>query len=259
MSSVLIYNPDFCNTQVWALKYRTTLNGLCQKDYNKNYFSEDFACIDMDSYEKDQIGDNDQSVDGVMGITCGQNNSQALLVELKLGMTNPAQFSPDKAKGKIKHSCDILHGKGVSICDKVFFLYPTNIAPQIRNRINRLAKTDKKLINIEATDVSGFENSVKSDNAITYKPVHEESEILESIDKSFCEFDLNENKFEEICEYWKMKAEEEKVKYNLDECEHIVSVVLTKLDALSSMPNLSDNQIFDIQFYQLEFKSIVSW
>lgn len=252
MNDILIHNPNFCKSQAWASRFITTLNGLCQKDYHKDFFTEDFDCIDLDMYETSLSGDNDKSVDGVVGLNYGQS-SQALLVELKLGMTNPAQFDATKAEEKINHSCDILNGKSILVCDKVFFLYPSNITPQIKNRITRYAIGNKKLQRIEATDISGFENTVKPNNATSFIPAHPESEIQESIMHNFYKGD---DDFVSICEYWKRLAETERQHYHLDEYNHIVKIVLTKLNKLQEEPNLSENQVFYIQYYQSLYKSL---
>lgn len=234
MSDVLVVDGSFVQSQAWANGFSSTLNGLCQKDYQKDYFSPDYDCIDLDLYEKKKTtsNQNDCTVDGIVGVAeynNGRNRPKyALKVELKLDMVNPAQFKATNAESKITHSDDILRNQNcTSIYPKSYFLYPGGLVPQIKNQLGRYPSLSKKIC---PASVDEFLKNVVPTGSIQSKPSINPSDVKDSIQNGFNKGGVD-YMLESVC-YWEGEATGYSLHNNSLEHDNIVSALRESLEEL---------------------------
>ena len=227
----MIYNPEALGSFDGHESYRSTLNRICLRDYNKAYFSHEIECTDLDSYEKGRHPDTSgPTVDAIVGIADLKDgtrtvNPRLALVELKIDVRNIANVRPADLKGKVSHSKSLL-----SPCrteKRIFLIYNSNVLQQMRNFLYRLAKEDTSMKDYEVHDVCSFESRINITGEIPYKFLHSGQEIQDSFKNA-----TSEN-FYSTFKYWNNLVETYRNKYNLKEALHIIQSMISIIQCLS--------------------------
>jgi len=139
----------YCESVIQNTRYSNfvyELKHFLDKDYRgKTFgFSEETLKtkgIDMDMVEASSSGDNEKTMDFVIGIAGRNlNNKRLLLVELKLGCGSIKSFKKDSYLKKDEHTRTLLRQTNFQIDDKSIFVFSEKVASVFKNHIARLGR-----------------------------------------------------------------------------------------------------------------------
>lgn len=234
------YIPEYVDQPAWPNECLTTLDDLCQKDYNRIFFHKEFRCIDFDKFER-SFGCGSQpgsTVDAVMGIAEFQSNHplgmQSLLVELRFDYQSTHNLSAQSMEEKIRHTIGLLASIGTSpIHSAKMFVFSDSVVQQARSFFSR-HRTLSKLGGIPIC-VGGFLEYVKYIEDYPYIPINDGNSIANDIQQS-----AGNGKLLDHFDYWLKQTDKYRNHYLLKEAEHIVN---TLSEVLRSLPQSDDTAL----------------
>lgn len=155
----------------------STLSAISDRDYpGRDYIKEDIQALDMDSYECSLGGDNDCTVDAVVGI-CNERQGRAvsvrhLLVELRMDYTNVYNLSFSDIKRKDSHTRDLLracrdaHATDESLC----LLFDKSVVSQAERWLGRIRMEHNAASAWLVLSPAAFCSHINAGNAMPYTP-----------------------------------------------------------------------------------------
>lgn len=236
----LIYSNSIIERHPLYAKCPSTLRRVSDKDYpGKNYFSMEVPCIDLDAYEESMSGENDCTVDAVIGVAEYRRNcacaSSLALVELRMNYKSASNLDFTNISRKVQHSRDLLAGEVFH--NKDYFIFTENVASQAQFVFNRHRKTHPDLKNAEPMSVKGFISRIKNIEDYPYQPITSAIQICNSLSIS------DSSAFVEQLDYWLRQAQSYTIKYELLESKHILEVLRDFLINLQPTEDFSQDYI----------------
>lgn len=231
----LIYNHSIIKEHPFYEVCPSTLKDVSNDDYaGANHFTKDVPCIALDKYEELQSGQNDCTMDAVVGVAEYNNNrinrSSLALVELRLDYKNPCNLDFANMARKVQHSRDLL--AGAILHNKDYFVFTERVAAQAIHVFRRFLPLHPVLKNAKPISVLGYEREIKDIEDYPYMPIFSKEEILESLNP-----DDSEKLFFQL-DYWLSKVDDYSVKYELNEAEHILEVLN---ESFVTLPSYDDD------------------
>lgn len=243
----------------WNDKYKVLLDDISERDYpNKHYFNKDVLCLDVDRYEADHAGDNDKTVDTVMGIadyntttmTCSKERLR--MVELRMGYRNPYNLKVSDLSSKISHTAQMFNGSPI---DKfAIFVFEEKEAPIVRNLFNRWGRERKEAKNWRAITPNAFCESIKTEKDFPYTPSHDIDGVKNAISGV-----KSSSQLARTLEYWTREILKEYSQYRLAEAEAIKDTIIMALGSVN-LNDFDDASEYSelINLYIEDFKKIAT-
>jgi len=161
-----------------------TLSEISNRDYpNRNYITKTIEVLDMDSYEAFKGGNNDCTVDAVLGI-CNERHGvpcrpRHLLVELRMGYTNVNNLSPSQIRQKDCHSRDLLNAciDHTPIDSSLCLLFDQSIIHQAERWLYRTQMEHQYAKTWIVFSPSTFCNYINADKEFPHTPKQETIDI----------------------------------------------------------------------------------
>ena len=219
----LIYNDSLILGHPFYGVAPSTLKRVSEKDYpGENHFSKDALCIDLDAYEEMQCGQNDCTVDAVIGVADYNRNKLAnaslALVELRMKYRSVSNLDFSNMARKVQHSKGLLAGS--IFHDKDYFLFSASVAPQAINAFRRHCPTYPDLKNAKVLSVQSFENEIGFIEDYPYEPVYSKDDIVASLAVD------NPQKLMSQLDYWLLNVVQKlRDRHELNEVRHILDVL----------------------------------
>jgi hypothetical protein len=251
-----VYHETFVIGSPIPQKYKHSFSGIINKDYpGKKYgFSPrilDILCIDMDSIEKDNNGDDNNTMDMVTGIAQFDDNRRVfkndkfLPVELKLGCKSIDEISKTDLLRKDEHTRDLLNSYSVSVDAHSVFLFTKNVAPYAKNIKSRWEKetNGKKIKTWEMKSPEEYNTYIQFEDDFPYKTMTDVEGLKDKINNLFSDGDIDG--LIDFIESGKRMAEAYRYKHNnLNECGAIADALSESIKSL-----IGKNQGADIDEY----------
>lgn len=113
----------------------SALSEVSKRDYGNNFFDERIKCLDMDEYEVSVCQEQKQpTMDAVIGVADYErnrkNNSQLLMVELRLGYRSTNGLEAESLNGKILHTLELLNPARYIVAKQAVFVFNDNVYQQ---------------------------------------------------------------------------------------------------------------------------------
>ena len=218
----LIYSHSIIEEHTLYRSSPSTLSRVSDKDYpGKNYFSMDIPCIDLDAYEESRSGENDCTVDAVIGVADYLNNRAGApslaLVELRMKYKSASNLDFTKISRKVQHSRNLLAGG--TIHNKDYFIFTADVAAPAVYVFKSHRQTHPNLKNAEPISVEGFKNLIKNIEDYPYQPINSAAQIWASL--SVSDFAA----LVDLLDYWLGQSQTYKIRYDLREARHILEVM----------------------------------
>ena len=222
-----VIDGSYLKSSPLATGFLSDLNTLCHRDYKRKPFTTDIRCIDLDSYEDSLSGESDKTSDAAIGISDFDKNrvinSRFLMVELRLDYTNVENQGVNSLLRKYNHSRDILISTG-AVVDKHFLLVYDNATIAEKNK--HYLKRHRYSCPIVSTFESWYPEKIEKEIALR-NDVYVYETDPEQLKLSLDTKDINE--YFKRQEYWISKAETYYNRYNLNETELIVDILMNSL------------------------------
>ena len=225
-----VYQDAILNHKDVPQQYRHDFNHFMEKDYEgKNFGFEkrilEMQGLDMDEMEVSLSGDNDNTMDLVVGIARfdetnrSYSNIRFLPIELKLGCSSFNGISKTQLLKKDKHTRNMLSN---FLIDKhSIFIFTRNVASQAKSNKSRWEREPNSSIieDWEMLSPEDYNEYIGFEDDFPYRPITNLIEIGETL------IALIEKKDYDGCidyiERERKIAEEFKNKYKLNECQAI--------------------------------------
>lgn len=251
-----VYHESYVVNSPISQKYKHDFASVINKDYpGKRYgFTQrilDTLCIDIDSIETDNKGDNNNTMDIVTGIAQFDdsrrvfNNDRFLPVELKLGCKSFDEISKKELLDKDAHTRDILNSSSLSVDAHSVFLFTKNVAPSAKNIKSRWERetNGSKIKTWEIKSPEEYNTYIQFENDFPYKSLTDIDGLKDNINNLFS--DGNINGLIAFIENWKKRAVNFRYKYNNNnECGAIADALSESIKSL-----IGKNQGTDIDEY----------
>lgn len=222
-----VIDDSYLKSSPLANGYLSDLNTLCVRDYKRQPFTTDIQCLDLDLYEDSLSGESDKTSDAAIGIADFNknrvSNSRLLLVELRLDYKNVENQGVNNLSRKYNHSRDILIGTGATV-DKHFLLVYDNATIAERNK--HYLKRHRYSCPIVNTFESWYPEKIEAEIALQnnlYVYETDSTQLKQSLDTTDISVYFNRQ------EHWISEAEKYFNKYNLNETELIVNILMNSL------------------------------
>lgn len=172
--------PDIIVGHSLSKKVFSSLKDISNKDYpDKRYFEWEIPALDIDRYEKSLGGDNQKTVDAVIGI-CNERqgkpiNGRLLLVELRMKYENVDNLSISALLGKESHTREILRDcpDDVPIDASYCLVFDYKIEQYAYNWLSRQQRSNPNLINWKSFSPTTFCNYINISVQFPYTPKKE--------------------------------------------------------------------------------------
>lgn len=251
-----VYHEAFVLGSPIPQKYKQSFSCIINKDYpGKKYgFLPRILgklCIDMDSIEKDNTGNDNNTMDMVTGIAQFDDNRQIfskdrfLPVELKLGCKSFDEISKTELLRKDKHTRDLLNSISVSVDPLSIFLFTKKVAPSAKNIKSRWEKetNGKKIKTWEMKSPEEYNTYIQFEDDFPYKTMTDVEGLKDKINNLFSDGDIDG--LIDFIESGKRMAEAYRYKHNnLNECGAIADALSESIKSL-----IGKNQGADIDEY----------
>lgn len=242
MEATTIKNDAIIHRHPWSKKYKVMLADISKRDYpRKDYFHKDILCLDIDTYETDSSGNNDKTVDAVMGV-CNYNcnsrqktNERLRMIELRMGYDSANNLKATELLEKVQHTSRLLLGSRLDA--KVCFLFKENVASVARNIFGRWKYEHAAIQHWEATSPKRFEAGIKTERDFPYTPLHNMAELKNSFASvTSCE------KLCSLIDHWEKEMQNEYNSYHIEEVTTLKEAVCTCLAdiAVDTFADVSD-------------------
>lgn len=259
-----VYHESYVVDSPIPQKYKHDFASVINKDYpGKHYgFTQrilDTLCIDMDSIETDNKGDNNNTMDMVTGIAQFDdsrrvfNNDRFLPVELKLGCKSSDEINKKELLDKDAHTRDILNSSSLSVDAHSVFLFTKNVAPSAKNIKSRWERetNGSKIKTWEIKSPEEYNTYIQFENDFPYKPLTDIEGLKDRISTLFSNGNIDG--LIAFVEYWLRMAENYRYRNNnYNECSVIAEALSESIKSL-----VGKNQNADIDEY-LEYLLILN-
>lgn len=243
-----VYHESYVVESPIPQKYKQRFANILDKDYSGKRFGFtqrvlDTTCIDMDSIENDITGNNDNTMDMVIGIAkldvSGRifSDDRFLPVELKLGCKSFDEISKTDLLRKDQHTRTLLNGYSVSIDSHSVFLFAENVAPAAKSKKSRWDKMSNSS-NIKFWEMMSpqeYNSYIQFEKDYPYSPITDINGLKEAITNMFSKSGIDG--VIHIVEYYKSKAEKYRIEYNLSECNAIAEALSDSINSLLEKNN----------------------
>jgi hypothetical protein len=246
-----VYHESYVVESPIPQKYKQRFANILDKDYSGKRFGFtqrvlDTTCIDMDSIENDITGNNDNTMDMVIGIAKLDvsrrtfSDGRFLPVELKLGCKSFDEISKTDLLAKNQHTRVLLNGYSVSIDSHSVFLFTENVAPTAKSTKSRWDKmpNSSNIKYWEMMSPQEYNSYIQFEKDYPYTPITDINNLKEGIANMFSKGDIDG--VIHIVEYYKSKAERYRLKYNLSECNAIAEALNDSINSLLGVNKDSD-------------------
>lgn len=257
----LIYNNSTLREHSLSKKCLSTLYDVSCRDYGNTYcFNPDIQCLDIDTYEKKlRKGSPSHTGDAVIGISTykdnTENNPRLLIIELRMGYSNPSNLSHSEIAYKISYTRSLLGGEG-TIDEESVLIFNDNAVSRAKSWLSRRNKTCAELRKCIACSVSDFNSMVKSPNDFPYNPINGKDIIRNSILHHMGK--ATKTELLKQIRFWCEKAESYRLKYNLPEFQHIAQVLAEIWSSLKANPaNYIEDEILEMQITEEDFGFLI--
>ena len=225
----LIYNHSVITGHPFYAICPSTLKDVSNDDYpGESFFKKDIICIALDKYETMLSGENDCTMDAVVGVAEYSNNrigrSSLALVELRLGYKSVSNLDFTKISRKLQHSRELLTGS--LFHNRDYFVFTDRVAAIAENAFKRYMQTHPILKNSVPISVIGYENEIKDISDYPYEPINLKEDILSSL------YIDNPERLMYQLDFWIKKTQEFRVKYEFSEARHILKILRDYLNSL---------------------------
>lgn len=251
-----VYHESYVVDSHIPQKYKQKFANILDKDYSGKRFGFtqrvlDTACIDIDSIEKDNGGDNNNTMDMVIGIARFDdsrrvfNNNRFLPVELKLGCKSFDEISKKELLDKDAHTRDILNSSSLSVDAHSVFLFTKNVAPSAKNIKSRWEreKNGSKIKTWEIKSPDEYNSYIQFESDFPYKPLTDIDSLKGRINTLFSNGDIDG--LITFIDYWQRMAESYRYRNNnYNECSAIAEGLSESIKSL-----VGKNQNTDIDEY----------
>lgn len=251
-----VYHEAFVFGSPIPQKYKKRFSCIINKDYpGKKYgFSPRILgklCIDMDSIEKDNTGNDNNTMDMVTGIAQFDDirrvfsKDRFLPVELKLGCKSFDEISKTELLRKDKHTRDLLNSFSVSVDPLSIFLFTKNVAPSAKSIKSRWEKetNGSKIKTWEIKSPEEYNAFIRFEKDFPYKTLTDIEGLKFKINNLFSDGDIDG--LIDFIENGKRMAEAYRYKYNnYNECGAIADALSESIKSL-----IGKNQGADIDEY----------
>lgn len=251
-----VYHESYVVDSPIPQKYKQRFANILDKDYSgKRYgFTQrvlETACIDMDFIEKNNEGDNNNTMDMVTGIARFDdsrrvyNNDRFLPVELKLGCKSFDEISKNELLDKDAHTRDILNSSSLSVDAHSVFLFTKNVAPSAKNIKSRWEKekNGSKIKTWEIKSPDEYNSYIQFESDFPYKPLTDIESLKGRINTLFSNGDIDG--LITFIDYWQRMAESYRFRNNnYNECSAIAEGLSESIKSL-----VGKNQNTDIDEY----------
>lgn len=260
-----VYHEAFVLGSPIPQKYKQSFSCIINKDYpGKKYgFSPrilGILGIDMDSIEKENTGNDNNTMDMVTGIAQFDDNRQIfskdrfLPVELKLGCKSFDEISKTELLRKDKHTRDILNSISVSVDPLSIFLFTKNVAPSAKSIKSRWEKESNgsKIKTWEIKSPEEYNTFIQFENDFPYKTLTDIDCLKDKIKNLFSNGNIDG--CIDFIENWKRKAGDYRYKYNnKNECYAIAGALIESI-----RPLIGRTQDADIDEYLMILEGEIS-
>lgn len=260
-----VYHESYVVDSPIPQKYKHDFASVINKDYpGKHYgFTQrilDTLCIDMDSIETDNKGDNNNTMDMVTGIAQFDdsrrvfNNDRFLPVELKLGCKSSDEINKKELLDKDAHTRDILNSSSLSVDAHSVFLFTKNVAPSAKNIKSRWERetNGSKIKTWEIKSPEEYNTYIQFENDFPYKSLTDIDGLKDKINNLFS--DGNIDGLIDFIENWKRIAGDYCYKYhNTNECGAIADALTESIH-----PLIGKSQDADIAEYLMILEEEIS-
>lgn len=228
------------------VRYITSLNSIFARDYRgARPFRNDFASLDLDTFESDLSGNNDCTMDCAVGISQfdGQFHTREslLLVELRNDYKSADHLERDKMLRKVIHSRELLSPMR-RIHNVSVFIFEDRVVNEARRWIRNLSNQHAEMKVWLVTSVTGFEEIIGTEADFPYVPVTD----LTTIEREIRGTGAEVNQLYVVCEKWFNYAAKFKNRHNLAEVKAILDVVETVLRDIVNNDICDDPDVIDI-------------
>lgn len=251
-----VYHKSYVVNSPVPEKYKQRFANILDKDYSgKRYgFTQrvlETTCIDMDSIEKDNEGDSNNTMDMVTGIARFDdsrrvfNNDRFLPVELKLGCKSFDEISKKELLDKDAHTRDILNSLSLSVDAHSVFLFTKKVAPSAKSIKSRWERETSggKIKTWEIKSPEEYNSYIQFENDFPYKTLTDVESLKFKIYNLFSNGDFDG--LIAFVENGKRMAEAYRYKHNnYNECGAIADALSESIKSL-----IGKNQGTDIDEY----------
>lgn len=236
-----VYHNPILDNIVDSQQYRHDFVHFLDKDYKGNIygFSKRILgtqCLDMDEKEAAISGDNDKTMDLVVGVARFDDTNRTytqmrlLPVELKLGCSSFNGISKSQLLGKNQHTRDML--AHFQMDNHSVFIFKKEVVSQARSGKSRWEKEPNSnvIANWEMLSPEDYNEYIGFENDFPYRPITNLKEIRENI-KNLVE----QRDWDGCIDYIERErkiAEQYKIKYKLHECQAIAVELDNQIDVI---------------------------
>lgn len=250
-AEVQVYDNEILKSLSWDSIYTSNLHDLAVRDSGESFgLPSEVDALDVDTYETKQGGNNNKTIDAVIGIADyvanALKNSRLLLVELRTNYTKSGKHSSiSEMKKKENYTRSLLLGYRVD--QRCFFIFSDEVAPRKHHEINQLSKTQSHLRQWQIVTPNGFMKKFHFVKDLPFVPKTPLEDIRQRCNNYYQSNELS--KFIKILEYWYGVSKVYFDQYDLDECVRLSAL----LNSLIQMPNrdmlmgLSDDMQLDYE------------
>lgn len=236
----LVYSHSIIKNHLLYSRWASTLPRVSEKDYpREKYFTKDIPCLDLDAYEESLSGENDCTMDTVVGVAEYRNNRvespRMALIELRMDYKNTSNLDFTNISRKVRHSHDLL--AGCLFHNKDYFIFTKDVVAKATYEFNRHRPTHLELKNAEPISVEGFKNQIKNIEDYPYQPINSDTQILASLST------YDYNVLIERLDYWMRQIQCYIIRYEWGEAKHILEVIKVFLLGLKPIGDFTQEYI----------------
>lgn len=238
-----------------------TLDALSKKDYpDEDFFDKSIECLDMDAYETQVChGNQDYTMDAVMGVKNFSGNRfgnpSLLLVELRMDYKSEKNLSKTGLEKKINHT-KVLLGSSVPINEPCYFIFRPGVIQRVRRWFRDKSNEGGTLRQGRPLSTHEFSELIKPESAYPYTPITDT--VL--LGKELCRLlpEAAYIAFIRKIEYWLKQAMAYRLRYNHQECNSIMEVLIGVWNEFRiSSSLLSDEERLEAEILEEDYGAIM--
>lgn len=261
-----VYNEQIVKQSKIHNKYHHLFFDFLVKDYKGKVFEfndqiQKTVCIDIDEIETDKGGDNNNTMDLVIGIAKYDDtrqqysNCRMLPVELKLGCLSFDGITKEELIQKDQYTRGFIISHSLSVDEHSVFLFTKGVSPSAKNEKTRWENESNSnaLKHWEMMSPQEYNDYIGFKNDYPYKPITDITTIVSTLNILF-----DRAQYDECIDYvdiWKTNAENYHIKYMLDECNVIVDSIV---QCLNYNLNTKDISIEYREYFEMQKEELSS-
>lgn len=256
MKGMVTLNNPIIEQHVLFKRFGKSLYDLAKKDYpHDHYFSDhkEIKCIDLDAVEKDKGGDNERTMDSIIGTKVyNEDNGRfsqpsLMLIELRMGYKKATNLSASKMRDKYRKSRELL-GYDTPLAKENYYVFDDNIIEEVRSLFNRYRNEESQNKYMFACSVTELTTKV----LVLKLPVRKLIDVDVIVKR--CSDYLNQKDIDAVIKqlnYWSEEYNKFSSRNNVSEAENLKKAFNKICPMLENYEDcMNEDQILDVEIFK---------